>query len=189
MTNTLRDWISRIQRRTAYAGTAVVIMSFAALLAGLPPAAMAQTPLPLINQPLVPDAVKPGSAGFTLTLNGTGFVSGSIVNWNGSGRTTTFVSNSQLKADILTSDIAKASTASVTVVNPGPGGGTSNVAFLQVLTPGLTTEFSQSNIAVGTSPQRETTGDFNGDGKLDLAVQDPTGVFVLLGNGDGTFQA
>jgi hypothetical protein len=41
--------------------------------------AMAQNPVPLINQPLVPDAVKPGGKGFTLTVNGTGFVSGSPV--------------------------------------------------------------------------------------------------------------
>jgi hypothetical protein len=44
----------------------------------------AQNPVPLINQPLVPDAVAPGGAEFTLTVNGTGFVSGSVVNWNGS---------------------------------------------------------------------------------------------------------
>jgi hypothetical protein len=35
------------------------------------------------------------------------------------------------------------------------------------------------------------TGDFNGDGKLDLAVSDASAnmVSILLGNGDGTFQA
>jgi VCBS repeat-containing protein len=32
-------------------------------------------------------------------------------------------------------------------------------------------------------------GDFNGDGKLDLAVCGMTATYVLLGNGDGTFQA
>jgi hypothetical protein len=33
-------------------------------------------------------------------------------------------------------------------------------------------------------------GDFNGDGKLDLAFSNPgeTQVYILLGNGDGTFQ-
>jgi hypothetical protein len=59
---------------------------------------------PLINQPLVPEAVKPGGAGFTLTVNGTGFVSGSLVNWNGSARDTTFVSTAKLTANIPPSD-------------------------------------------------------------------------------------
>src|SRR5947207_2148333 len=94
------------------------------------PAAMAAAqptgtnPVPLINQPLVPDATAPGGAGFTLTMNGTGFVSGSVVNWNGDARATTFVSSSQLTASILAPDIAGPSTASVTVVNPSPARGT-----------------------------------------------------------------
>src|SRR5262249_12973130 len=53
-------------------------------------------PIPLINQPLMPDATAPGGAGFTLTVNGTGFVSTSAVKWNGTARSTTFVSSSQL---------------------------------------------------------------------------------------------
>src|SRR5205823_1071084 len=99
------------------------------------PATAQTNPVPLINQPLVPDAIAPGGAGFTLTVNGTGFVSGSVVNWNGSARATTFVSNSQLTGNILASDIATASTASITVVNPTPGGGRSNAVFFPITIP------------------------------------------------------
>ncbi len=44
------------------------------------------------------------------------------------------------------------------------------------------------NYPVDPGPQAVATADFNGDGRLDLAVSNgPVG--VLLGNGDGTFQA
>jgi FG-GAP-like repeat/Abnormal spindle-like microcephaly-assoc'd, ASPM-SPD-2-Hydin len=147
-------------------------------------------PLPGINQPLVPDAAKPGVAGFPLTVNGTGFVSGAVVNWNGSARATTFVSSSRLEAAILSFDVAKPGTASVTVVNPSPGGGTSNVAFFEV-TPSFGIALSRSDRGVVSSVRSVIDADFNGDGKLDLAVTNggDNAVSVLLGNGDGTFRS
>jgi len=47
------------------------------------------------------------------------------------------------------------------------------------------------NYPVGTAPVAVVVGDFNGDGKLDLAVANSSSndVSILLGNGDGTFQA
>jgi len=39
------------------------------------------------------------------------------------------------------------------------------------------------------TPVSVTAGDFNGDGKLDLAIPTSTGVTVYLGNGDGTFSS
>ena len=57
--------------------------------------------------------------GFILTVNGTNFVNGSVVDWNNSGRTTTFVSSTQLTASIPASDIASAGAASITVSNFG----------------------------------------------------------------------
>src|SRR2546428_11846666 len=42
----------------------------------------------------------------------------------------------------------------------------------------------------GTNPNSVAIGDFNGDGKADVAVADYGGnVSILLGDGDGTFAA
>jgi len=72
-----------------------------------------------------PTTATAGGPAFTLTIAGTNFVAGSVVQWNGVALTTTFVSATQLTAAVPASDIATAGTASVTVFNPTPGGGTS----------------------------------------------------------------
>jgi hypothetical protein len=59
------------------------------------------------------------TSGFTLTVNGTNFVNGSVVDWNGSPRGTAFVSPIQLTATIPFSDIASTGSASITVSNSG----------------------------------------------------------------------
>src|SRR5208283_3105573 len=170
------------------AGLAVVAILLATTVA------LAQTnPVPFINQPLVPTAAAPGAAGFTLTVNGANFVSGSVVNWNGAPLSTTFVSRAQVTAAVAASDVASAGTVFVTVVNPAPGGGVSNVALFQIATPESIVVLSQTgNIA--SDVFSVITADFNGDGKLDLAAagfgsqNNPT-LYVLLGNGNGTFQS
>ncbi len=71
-----------------------------------------------------------------LTVVGDSFVAGSVVRWNGSDRPTS--SNGTingLTAQISASDIAAAGTATVTVFNPPPGGGTSNPLTFTI-TPG-----------------------------------------------------
>jgi hypothetical protein len=81
-------------------------------------------PVPSVTS-LAPSSVIVQTGAFTLTVNGTNFVPGCEVRWNGSGRTTTFVSNTQVTAAITAGDIATAGTVNVTVFNPTPGGGLS----------------------------------------------------------------
>jgi hypothetical protein len=73
---------------------------------------------------------------------------------------------------------------------------TDNVSVL--LSKGDGTFHDVATFGTGTQPYAITTGDFNGDGKLDLATADsgtsaadPNSkkISVLLGNGDGTFGA
>jgi hypothetical protein len=84
-----------------------------------------------------PSSVAAGSAGFALTVNGTGFVKGSVVNVNGAPRSTTSVSATQLTAGVLASDIAAPGTDQITVFNPAAAapGGTSAPFPLAVTAP------------------------------------------------------
>jgi len=92
-------------------------------------------PVPAITG-LDPSSTLAGGAGFTLTVNGSNFVSGATVRWNGSNRTTTFTNTTKLRASISASDINSTQIANVTVNNPSPGGGASNVLTFQVSSPG-----------------------------------------------------
>ncbi|HRE47710.1 MAG TPA: hypothetical protein PLD47_08295 [Aggregatilineales bacterium] len=82
-------------------------------------------PVPALSG-ISPSSATAGDPGFTLVVNGSNFVLGAVVNWNGSGRGTTFINSGQLEAYISAADIANAGAASVRVFNPGPGGGLSN---------------------------------------------------------------
>ena len=157
-------------------------------------------PVPFVNQPLVPAAAAPAGPGFALTVNGAGFVSGSIVNWNGTPLATTFVKAGELKAVVPATIVSKAGTASVTVVSPSPGGGSSNPVPFTIIEPTSNLVFRNLPVAGTTAPIGLAAADFNHDGIVDLAVIDqgpaPScnyqfssggSVAILLGNGDGTF--
>lgn len=76
---------------------------------------------------------------FTLTVTGTGFVNGtSVLQWNGAAHTATVNSATQITVSIVAADFAAAGTYPVTVVNPAPGGGTSNAINFVVTNPAPT---------------------------------------------------
>jgi FG-GAP-like repeat len=147
----------------------------------------ASNPVPFIGQPLVPASAKPGTHGLTLTVRGVGFLSGSVVQWNGQALPTTFVSGESLTAAVPASSLAQAGTGDVTVVNPGPGGGPSNLAFFEVTTATPSAIMFEITTTTPTTTNSLVAGDFNGDGKLDLAVSTGATLSILLGKGDGTF--
>src|SRR5579863_1675448 len=121
---------------------------------------LAQNPVPFVNQPLVPDAAPPGGPAFTLTVNGTGFVSGATVNWNGVALATTFVNQSQLTAIVPAVNISSAGTASVTVINPAPGGGPSNNQYFSISNSVNAVTFAESDLVSASVNRVMAVGDF-----------------------------
>jgi hypothetical protein len=111
----------------------------------------ANNPIPTLSQ-ITPSSTPVGNATpFTLTVTGTNFVSGAQITWNGLPRATTFGSSTQLTTQVVAADIATQGTASVSVVNPGPGGGPSTTRTFTITSMGMaSTAPGQKGIA-GTS--------------------------------------
>lgn len=88
-----------------------------------------------VTSGMAPGTVQAGAAAFTLSVQGSNFVPGAVVRWDGSDRPTTFVSPTELQASISAADVASEASVAVTVVNPAPGGGISNQQLFEVTAP------------------------------------------------------
>jgi len=121
---------------------------------------IASSPTVSVNNPsptttsISPASATAGGSAFTLTVNGANFNSSSIVQWNGSSRTTTFVNSTQIIAAINASDIASVGTFAVMVFNPTPGGGTSNS---QTFTVNAAPDTTSPTITAFTMPATATS--------------------------------
>jgi hypothetical protein len=110
---------------------------------------LAATP---VASSLAPSSAVAGGPGFDLTVNGSGFVAGAAVQWNGASRPTTFVSSGALQAAIAAADIATAGTAQVNVVVPPPGGGTSAALTFTIQNSGpILASLSPASVRAGSS--------------------------------------
>jgi uncharacterized protein (DUF1800 family) len=120
------------------------------------------------NQIPWPTSVTPSSVPvgpFSITVNGTRFVNGAVVKWNGASLPTTFINTEQLTA---TGTAASPGSVSLTVVNPGPGA-VSTSLFVTVSgaapppppppPPAVTINVSPSatSVAVATTKQFQAT--------------------------------
>ncbi|WP_322647924.1 FG-GAP-like repeat-containing protein [Nostoc sp. ChiVER01] len=142
---------------------------------------------------------------FTISLDTPAPVGGLVVNFNTTG-TATATTDYTLAAGTNITDVtantftiaAGQTTATLTVKAIADGVSDPNETVTvnleaspdYILGANSTANFQPAtNFSVGTSPFSVAVGDFNGDGKLDLAAanRDSNNVSVLLGNGSGSF--
>jgi subtilisin len=128
-------------------------------------------PVPVATS-LTPANAAIGGPAFALTVNGSKFVSSSVVRWNSADRPTTFVSATQLQAAISADDIAGSGTNQVTVFTPAPGGGTSSSLPFTVAQQSSIT-VSATNVTGGT-PVTANLTDGPGGANDWLALADST---------------
>jgi hypothetical protein len=133
--------------------------AFLLALAGAFPAWTQSAPPVLLN--LNPSSIAAGSPGFILVVNGSNFVNGSTILWNGAPQlgTTTFINSTQLSAPVPANLIASPGTAIVTVINPGAG---SSGAILFLITAPplsvLTASLPQATVGVTYSTLLQAAG-------------------------------
>lgn len=115
-----------------YAGDGNFTGSTSSALPQVVNASVSSNPTPVVGG-ISPAFANAGGAAFTLTVTGSGFVASSTVDWGTSALTTTYVSATQLTAQVPATDLATGGVAvAVTVVTPAPGGGTSNAFQFEV---------------------------------------------------------
>ena len=110
-------------------------------------------PLPSVVS-IAPAGAPQGGAAFTLTVNGSGFVPASIVEFGATALASTYVDSTRVTAAVPASAIATAGMVALSVTNPTPGGGTSYPVNFVIGAPGTPLPFSVSptSLDFGTQP-------------------------------------
>ena len=137
-------------------------------------------PVPLLAAPLLPVSRPPGGNGLSLTINGTGFVSGAQAYWNGTAMPTTYLNRSQLQAAVPVGDVQTNGSAVVTVRNAGSLNAPSNGLGEYSTFPTSSPAFSTVGLTASRQPTGVVAADLNGDGKPDLVVSNGSGVISVF---------
>jgi arylsulfate sulfotransferase len=136
--NTVAVQATSVADTTKTASLTLTVSNPAPQLSSLSPAAMG---IGGGNSAQVP------ATGATLTVNGSGFASQSVVTANGTPLATTFVSASQLTATVPANLVAGPGVLQLTVSTPAPGGGTTSPVSFTVLSVGQVSGTSNPQVA------------------------------------------
>jgi hypothetical protein len=88
-------------------------------------------PSPTISN-LSPASTTVGTTNFTLNVIGSNFIPTSSIRWNNVALASTYINSNQLTATISSSLLNSVGNVNVSVVNPSPGGGTSNNSIFTI---------------------------------------------------------
>ncbi|MEP7271618.1 MAG: kelch repeat-containing protein, partial [Acidobacteriota bacterium] len=109
-------------------------------------------PVPVLSS-LSPFETTAGPSDFNLVATGMNFVTGAQILFDGVPRATSFDSPTQLSTTVVTADTTVGRVVNVTVFNPAPVGGTSNIVTWAVNNPApVTTVVESDPLFVGGGP-------------------------------------
>jgi trimeric autotransporter adhesin len=118
-------------------------------------------PAPTIGS-VSPASEVTGATSTVIVVTGTGFVPATVIDVNGTPRTTTFTSATQISVALTAADLSAAASLSLTAINPAPGGGTSTAATVAVLgsnpAPAITSVNPATELVGASSPVIVVTG-------------------------------
>jgi hypothetical protein len=123
-----------MQLATGAQFTVVVSNGTATSASGTPTNLVVNNPSPTIAS-VSPSMELVGGTASVIMVTGTGFVSTTVINVNGSARATTYTSATQVSVTLTAADLAGTGSISLTAVNPSPGGGTSTAGTVAVNNP------------------------------------------------------
>ncbi len=95
----------------------------------------APNPVPVLRA-IAPASILGDGSSYTLTVTGEGFIPESVAYFNDMTLASTYVSATEIKATLPGNLTQQPGTAAIKVVNPAPGGGSSNSLTLTVAPPG-----------------------------------------------------
>jgi hypothetical protein len=119
------------------------------------------SPVPTITS-IQPAGTTVLGSGVTLTVNGTNFVSSSVVTWNGQNLPTGFGNPTRIFAAVSGTLIETPGTAQIAVINPPPGGGSSLSVPFNVNNPPPTIASISPTTSIASAPSFTLT--VNGTG-------------------------